>query len=265
MASDLAPKSLFSLQGKHGLVTGGASGLGRMIAQALLEAGASVTLTSRKATLAQEAAKQLSELGNCDWIAADLAEADAVEAIVDHVRERPGRLDILVNNAGRTWGASLESFPDKAWISVLAVNLQAPFKLVQQFLPLLAESGSAQAPARIINIGSVAGKVVEPLQAYSYSASKAAIHQLTRQLASDLAPRHITVNAIVPGYFPTSMTGHLQSDEGAPKGMLDGRIPLARFGQIDDIAGAIIFLASRAGAYVTGAELVVDGGVSGCR
>ncbi len=257
--------ALYDLSGKHALVTGGAHGLGRMIAEALLRAGASVTLTSRKPEPAAEAAAQLSAHGKCDGMAGDFSDLESVASLARQFRETQARLDILVNNAGRTWSAPIETFPDKAWHNVLAVNLQAPFKLIQALLPLLSEAGSSDDPARIVNIGSIAGRVVEPLQAYSYSASKAAIHQLSRQLAADLAGRNITVNAIVPGYFPTSMTAHLQSDEGLLTGMLADHIPLGRLGRADDIAGAIIFLVSRAGAYVTGTELVVDGGVSGCR
>lgn len=261
----LALSSLFQLSGKHALVTGGANGLGRMIAAALLTAGASVTITSRKLEAARQAADELSALGSCDGLAADLADLDSVERLAGQVHDKRTQLDILVNNAGRTWSAPIESFPDKAWTNVTTVNLHAPFKLAQALLPLLVTAGKSGEPARVVNVGSIAGRIVEPLEAYSYSASKAAVHQLTRQLAADLAARHITVNAIVPGYFPTSMTAHLRTEEGAPQGMLAGHIPLGRFGTPDDIAGAIIFLTSRAGAYVTGAELVVDGGVSGCR
>ena len=179
-------------------------------------------------------------------------------------REAFDGLDILVNNAGKTWGAPIDTFPDKAWAGVMAVNVQTPFKLVQLLLPELSASGAGGDPARVINIGSVAGVRIEPLQAYSYAASKAAIHMLTRQMAADLAERNIAVNAILPGFFPTSMTAHLRDDEGTPQGAIGGRIPLRRLGRPDDIAGIAVFLSSRAGAYVTGAEIPVDGGVVGC-
>jgi NAD(P)-dependent dehydrogenase (short-subunit alcohol dehydrogenase family) len=265
VASSTRLPPLFSLKGKHALVTGGAHGLGRMIAEALLSAGASVIVTSRKAEVAQTAAEAMSAVGDCAAAASDLSSLDSVAELAAQVRCLRPSLDILVNNAGRTWSAPIESFPDSAWSKVLAVNLHAPFKLAQELLPALAASATRDDPSRIINIGSVAGAVVEPLQAYSYSASKAAVHQLTRQLAADLAARNITVNAVLPGYFPTSMTAHLRAGDDTPRGMLKGRIPLGRLGRADDIAGAVIFLASRAGAYVTGTELVVDGGVSGCR
>lgn len=174
-----------------------------------------------------------------------------------------GKLHILVNNAGKTWGAAVDSFPDKGWGSVLMVNLQAPFTLVRELLPELEAAGSADDPARVINIGSVAGKATQRLSAYSYSASKAAIHMLSRDLAGDLAGRNINVNAVLPGYFPTNMTAHMRSEEKIDPALLNN-IPMRRLGRADEIAGAIVFLASRAGAYVTGAEIPVDGGVMGC-
>ena len=259
MSSDL-----FRLDGKTALVTGGARGLGRMIAEGLLRAGASVTITARKSAAARQAVAEMSALGKCGAIAADLASPEGAVSLAERLRACSNRLDILVNNAGRTWGAPLESFPDEGWKSVLMVNVHMPFKLVQLLLPQLAASGSAEDPARIINVGSVAGKRIEPLRAYSYAASKAAIHQLSRQLAADLASRHITVNAILPGYFPTSMTAHLRDADGFVEPATLQHIPLRRLGRPDDIAGIVVFLSSRAGAYVTGAEIPVDGGIVGC-
>jgi NAD(P)-dependent dehydrogenase (short-subunit alcohol dehydrogenase family) len=257
--------SLFSLAGKKALVTGGAQGLGRMIAEGLLRAGASVAITSRKADICAAAVAELSRIGPCIGLAADLATPEAVVDLVRRYREVASGLDILVNNAGRTWGAAIESFPDKAWPGVMAVNVQTPFKLVQEFLPELTASGAGDEPSRVINIGSVAGRRIEPLQAYSYAASKGAIHLLTRQLAADLAARNIAVNVVMPGYFPTSMTAHLRDEEGLPAGILENHVPLRRMGRPDDIAGVVVFLASRAGAYLTGAEIPVDGGIVGCR
>lgn len=259
-------KQLFDVAGKVALVTGGASGMGRMIAEALVTAGARVYITSRDAQGVERAAAEVAEQcqGECIGLAADLATAEAAVALAGEISSREQRLDVLVNNAGKTWGAPLESFPDKAWDSVMAVNVQAPFTLVRELLPLLGEAARADDPARIIFIGSVAGVVVEPIPAYSYVASKAAVHHLSRSLAADLAPRHITVNAVIPGYFPTRMTAHIRErDEQAAA--LAERIPLGRLGTPEDIGGLCLFLASRAGAYVTGAMLPVDGGLSGCR
>ena len=256
-------QELFGLHGKKALVTGGAQGLGRMIAEGLLRAGADVTITSRKKDISQAAAEEMSGLGKCHPLTADLSNPDAAVELANAYRQEVGGLDILVNNAGKTWGAPLETFPDKGWSGVLAVNLQIPFKLVQLFLPELT-AANADDPSRVINIGSVAGRRIEPLQAYSYAASKAGLHQLSRVLASELATRNVTVNAILPGYFPTSMTAHLRDGDGGAEPGVRDRIPLRRFGRPSDIAGAVVFLSSRAGSYVTGAEISVDGGLTGC-
>jgi NAD(P)-dependent dehydrogenase (short-subunit alcohol dehydrogenase family) len=257
-------KSLFDVQGKVALVTGGAQGLGRMIAAGLVTAGACVYITSRKPDIAEQTARELSADGECFALPANLATPEAAVALAGQIKAREQRLDILVNNAGKTWGAPLESFPDKAWPDVMAVNVQGPFTLIRETLPLLKSAGSIDDPARVINIGSVAGSVVEPLQAYSYAASKAAIHHLSRVLAADLAQFHVTVNVIVPGFFPTQMTAHLRENEETHRSLL-GRVPLRRLGRAEDIAGACVFLASRAGSYITGAELHLDGGLGGCR
>ncbi|MBX3509558.1 MAG: SDR family oxidoreductase [Hyphomonadaceae bacterium] len=253
---------LFSLQGKTALVTGGANGMGRMIAEGLTAAGARVLLTSRKEGDAEAAAL---EIGNgALGIAADLTKAEGCAALVQRVQSECEKLEILVNNAGRTWGNDLEAFPDRGWDSVWPINVQAPFRLVRDLLPQLKAGAREGDPARVINIGSVAGKAVEPLRAYSYVASKAAIHHLSRALAADLVPHNINVNTVVPGYFPTHMTDHMRDDPTAMDDVLS-RIPQRRMGHPSDIAGACIFLASRAGAYATGTELVIDGGISGCR
>lgn len=258
--------NLFDISGKIVLITGGASGMGRMLAEGMLGAGAKVYITSRKADECQLAAEEMSSIGTCVGIPAGLDNPEALAELAARLAEYENSLDVLINNAGRTWGAPLESFPGKAWAPVMAVNVQAPFTLVQELLPLLKRAGARAAddPARVINIGSIGGKVVEPLNAYSYAASKAAIHHLSRVMAADLAPDNITVNAVLPGYFPTKMTAHIRSDEEQSEEFV-ARVPLARFGSPEDIVGMCIFLSSRAGAYVTGAEMVVDGGMSGCR
>lgn len=255
---------LFDLSGKIALVTGGAQGMGRMIAEGLVRAGARVYISSRKADTCARAAQDLAAFGRCTPLPADLATAEAATALAGELKARETALHILVNNAGKTWGAPLESFPDKGWPGVLAVNVQTPFTLVRDLLPLLKNAARPDDPARVINIGSLGGRAVEPLSAYSYAASKAALAHLSRVLAADLAPYHIAVNTVSPGYFPTQMTSHIRSDEHSLEA-LEGRIPFGRLGEARDIAGACIFLSSRAASYITGADIPVDGGMSGCR
>jgi NAD(P)-dependent dehydrogenase (short-subunit alcohol dehydrogenase family) len=254
----------FDLNGKVALVTGGAQGLGRMIAEGLLRAGATVVFTSRKADICEAAAAEMESLGTCIPLAADLSLPEAAVDLANRFRATAGdKLHILVNNAGKTWGAPVDSFPDKGWPGVITVNVQAPFTLVRELLPELAAAGTSDDPARVINIGSVAGKATQGLSAYSYSASKAAIHMLSRDLAGDLAARNINVNAVLPGYFPTSMTAHMRDEEAVDPALLS-KIPMRRMGRSDEIAGLIVFLSSRAGGYITGAEIPVDGGIVGC-
>ncbi len=254
---------LFSLAGKKAIVTGGAQGLGRMIAEGLLRAGATVAITSRKADICEAAASEMGALGTCIALPADLSTPEAAVDLVARYRDAVGACHILVNNAGKTWGGEIDSFPDKAWPGVMAVNVQTPFTMVRELLPELGAVGTDDDPARIINIGSVAGMKTERLSAYSYAASKAAVHMMTRDLAGDLAARNITVNAVIPGFFPTKMTAHMRDEDSVDAGLL-AHIPLGRLGKPDDIAGIVIFLCSRAGAYVTGAQIPVDGGVVGC-
>jgi NAD(P)-dependent dehydrogenase (short-subunit alcohol dehydrogenase family) len=254
---------LFSLEGKTALVTGGAQGLGRMIAEGLLRAGATVAITSRKADICESAAAQMAPLGRCIPLPADLSTPEAAVELVQRYRAAVGPCHILVNNAGKTWGGEIDSFPDKAWPGVMAVNVQTPFTMVRELLPELSAAGTADDPARVINIGSVAGMKPERLKAYSYAASKAAIHMLTRDLAGDLAERNITVNAVIPGFFPTKMTAHMRDEDKVDAGLL-AHIPMRRLGKPDDIAGIVVFLCSRGGGYITGAQIPVDGGLVGC-
>ncbi len=255
--------NLFSLAGKKAIVTGGAQGLGRMIAEGLLRAGATVAITSRKTDICEAAASEMGALGTCIPLPADLSTPEAAVDLVARYRDAVGACHILVNNAGKTWGGEIDSFPDKAWPGVMAVNVQTPFTMVRELLPELGAAGTDDDPARIINIGSVAGMKTERLSAYSYAASKAAVHMMTRDLAGDLAARNITVNAVIPGFFPTKMTAHMRDEDSVDVGLL-AHIPLGRLGKPDDIAGIVVFLCSRAGAYVTGAQIPVDGGVVGC-
>lgn len=255
---------LFDLSGKTALVTGGAQGLGRMIAEGLLRAGATVAITSRKADVCEAAAAEMAALGTCIALPCDLSSPEAAVDLAARVREAfGGKLHVIVNNAGKTWGGPVDTYPDKAWAGVMMVNVQAPFTLIRELLPELEAAASANDPARVINIGSVAGKVTERLSAYSYSSSKAAIHMLSRDLAGDLASRNINVNVVMPGYFPTKMTAHMRDNDDVDPAVLS-HIPMHRMGRADEIAGAIVFLASRAGGYVTGAEIPVDGGLVGC-
>lgn len=256
--------NLFDLSGKVALVTGGAQGLGRMIAEGLLRAGATVAITSRKADVCEAAAQEMAALGTCIPLPADLSSPEAAVDLAQRLRAAAGdKLHILVNNAGKTWGAPVDEFPDKAWPGVMMVNVQAPFTLIRELLGALEAAGTPDDPARIVNIGSVAGMKTARLSAYSYSASKAAVHMISRDLAGDLAGRDINVNALVPGFFPTKMTAHVRDEDEVDEAVL-GQIPMRRLGKADEIAGAVVFLSSRAGAYVTGVALPVDGGVSGC-
>ncbi len=252
-------KDLFSVDGKTALVTGGSRGIGLMIARGLVEAGASVTISSRNAGVCKEVAAELGAAGDCRALPADLATTGGVEALASAFTEREERLDILVNNAGTAWGAPLEEFPAEAFDKVWALNVRAIFHLTQSLLPLLRTAASPEDPARVINVGSIDGIRVPWFENYSYSASKAGVHMLTRHLAHALVGEAINVNAIAPGLFPSKMTKFVF--ETARDEAIEN-IPMRREGRPEDIVGATIFLASRAGAYLTGAVIPVDGGVS---
>ncbi|PHR55547.1 MAG: 3-oxoacyl-ACP reductase [Robiginitomaculum sp.] len=251
---------LFGLAGKTALITGGGRGIGRMMAEGFIRAGASkVYIASRNQTVLEQAAAELSDDGRCIPIAADLSTHDGIAKLVSELSAREEKLDILINNSGAAWGAPMTDFPEKAWDKVFQLNLKAPFYLTAGLLPLLEKSGTADDPARIINIGSIAGEVSNSLGAYPYGLSKGAIHQLTKMMAKEFASRHITANAIAPGRFPSKMTKNITSDEEAFKKEV-ATIPLGRFGRDSDIAGTALFLAARSGAFITGAVIPVDGG-----
>ena len=256
-ATDL--QRLFGLDGKTALVTGGTRGIGMMIARGLLQAGASVVVSSRKEDAVETAVAALSEFGPVRGVAADLSRQQECARLAADVSAAAGSLDILVNNAGATWGEPLETFPAAAWDRVLDLNVKAPFWMVQELLPALRAAASQEDPARIINIGSIDGIQVSPMPTYSYSASKAAVHQLTRVLAKELGPQHITVNAIAPGPFPSKMMAATLDAFGDA---IAAAAPLRRIGRDDDMAGIAVYLASRAGSYVNGAVIPVDGGIA---
>jgi NAD(P)-dependent dehydrogenase (short-subunit alcohol dehydrogenase family) len=259
LAVDLS--GLYSVAGKTVLITGGVGGIGRMLAEGFAAGGATLIITGRKPDALSEAVTALRATGaDVRGVVADLASPEGVAAVADGLRQHTDRLDVLINNAGQTWGAPLPDFPAKAWAPVMAVNVQAPFMLVQALLPVLRAAASPGAPARVLNIGSVYAQTTEVALAYSYTASKAAIHQLTRVLARDLAGDHVLCNAIAPGLFPSKMTGFILRDEERKAHTLSG-IPLGRPGTAEDIAGLAIFLCSRAGAYITGAVIPIDGGL----
>lgn len=257
-------EDLFSVRGKVALVTGGATGIGRMATTGLVKGGARVLIASRKGEDCMRTADELNAVGapgSVEGFAGDVSTKEGVEALAAEVGARTDKLHILINNAGASWGASFEDFPYEGWARVLNVNVTGLFMLTQKLVGHLTAAASGDDPARIINLGSVMGTQPVADGAYSYSASKAAVHHLTRILAEELAERRITVNAFAPGPFQSRMTKFATgTDEGAQKVADD--VLLGRIGSPDDIAGATLYLCSRAGAYVTAAILPIDGGTS---
>lgn len=255
-----APGALFDVSGRLAVVTGGTSGIGAMIARGFAVAGADVVVTSRKADAVDAIVEELGALADCSGTTSDLSSEEGCRGFAHWVAERHDRVDILVNNAGATWGAPLEEHDERSWSRVLDLNVQGVFHTTKFLLPMLRAAGSAQEPARVINVGSVNGIEPPALETYSYSASKAAVHLLTRHLAAQLAPE-VTVNAIAPGPFPSRMMAATLDAFGEE---IAASTPLRRVGRPDDVAGVTQFLASRAGAYLTGAVIPVDGGSSTC-
>jgi NAD(P)-dependent dehydrogenase (short-subunit alcohol dehydrogenase family) len=254
---------LFDVSGKTALVTGGSRGIGLMIARGLVQAGARVVISSRKLADLEAAARELTEYGDCQAIPGDVSTPEGAAALADDVRARFPTLDILVNNAGANWGAPLEEFPASGWDRAMHANVEGVFHLTIGLLPALRGAADAEDPARVINIGSIDGIRAPSMENYSYSASKAAVHMLTRHLAKRLASEHITVNAIAPGPFESKMMAFLL-DVPESREMVEQGVPLGRIGRPDDVAGLTLFLASRAGAYMTGAVIPLDGGITGC-
>ena len=256
---------LFDLSGKVAVVTGGGRGIGLMMAEGLLRAGAKVYVSSRKATDLDAAVESLSALGPVEAIPADLGTAVGVEILATALGDREEAIHALFNNAGATWGAAFDEFPESAFDKVFAVNVKGVFLLTRALLPLLKAGSAPDDPARVINTGSVDGlrPPVPGLNNFSYSASKAAVHMLTRHLARRLAGEHITVNAIAPGPFDSKMMAFML-DTPEKRAQVERMVPLGRIGRPDDAAGLTLFLASRAGSFMTGAVIPLDGGITGC-
>ncbi|MCF6292782.1 MAG: SDR family oxidoreductase [Robiginitomaculum sp.] len=256
--------NLFDIKGKTALITGGASGIGLMATKALAEAGCKVLIASRKGEVCQQAASDINvEIGEDRVIgmAGDLSSEAGVAELVEKISTHTDHLDILMNNAGATWGAPMGEFPWSAWDKINAINVSGVFALTQSLLPLLRKNASAEDPARIVNLGSYVGTRTVGNGAYSYAASKAAVHHLTKILANEFGALHITVNALAPGPFPSKMMAFVTENEELAE-IMRGEVPLGRLGRAEDIAGAMIFLCSKAGSYVSGAILPLDGGMA---
>ncbi|SFK93609.1 NAD(P)-dependent dehydrogenase, short-chain alcohol dehydrogenase family [Pseudovibrio ascidiaceicola] len=262
-------EELFGVAGKTALVTGGGTGIGRMVATALAEGGARVFICSRKLDVVEKTAEEINTnlkannpeaAGSVEAFQGDVGSEEGVLALAEAVRERSPKLDILVNNAGITWGEPLGTFPYFAWKKVMDVNVAGLFHLTQTLLPELKASGRPEDPARVINLGSVMGSTPIGDGAYSYSASKAAVHQLTRILAKELAKEHITFNGFAPGPFQSNMTAFATGTDEKAAHVGKG-VPLGRIGHPDDIAGATLFLCGKGGSYVTGEVIPLDGGI----
>lgn len=250
--------TLFGVAGKTVVVTGGGQGIGRMIAEGFVRAGARVIVASRKLATCEATAAELAPFGTCIAMQADLSHTEGCLAFATAVRAREKQLHVLINNAGATWGAGYDDYPERAWARCMELNVHAVFELTRAFTPMLAATATADDPARVINLGSVDGLHVPIYENYAYAASKAALHHLNAVLAKRLAADHITVNAVAPGPFESRMMRETLETHGES---LMQMIPLGRIGRADDMAGIALFLASRAGSYLTGALIPVEGGL----
>jgi len=253
--------NLFDLSGKVAVVTGGSRGIGYMIAEGLVSNGVRTYITSRKADECNAAAEQLSAIGQCTSLPSDLSTEDGIATFVDGFGQRESQLHILVNNAGAAWGAPMGSFPASGFDKVLNVNVRAPFLLTQALLDPLRAAATEDDPARVIMIGSVDGMMVPHGDNFSYSASKAALHMMARHMAHFVVRDHITINSIAPGPFRSKMMGYML-DDPERRARVAHSVPRQRIGTPQDMAGAVIYLSSRAGAWLTGVTIPVDGGIS---
>ena len=262
MSDSMNLERLFGLKGKTALVTGGSRGIGFMIARGLLEAGARVYITARKAEACEQAAAELAAWGECVAVPADVTAESDRRALIDRLAADGDRLHILVNNAGTAWGQPYSEYSQSGFAKVMETNVNAVFCLTRDLTPLLERAAAPEDPARVINIGSIEGLHVPSVHSqgnYAYTASKAAVHHLTRHLAVELGPRGITVNAVAPGFFPSHMTSHIVEEQLQ---QLEENAPLGRIGKPEEMAGVAVYLASRAGAYTSGAIIPVDGGTA---
>ena len=250
-------ENLFNLKGKIALVTGGSRGIGAMIAEGFVRNGVKTYISSRKSDPCDKKAKELSKYGECISIPADLTDMNEMDKLVTEIKDKETKLNILVNNAGAAWGASFDDFPEIGWDKVMDTNVKSVFFLTQKLVDILETSASTSDPSRIINIGSIDGLGIPRAETYSYPASKAAVHQLTKVLANRLANRNINVNAIAPGPFESNMMAHTLEEYGE---QIKSSVPRGRIGVPEDMAGASIFLSSKASSYITGSIIPVDGG-----
>ncbi len=249
---------LFGVSDKSVLITGGSRGIGRAMAEAFVKAGARVYVCSRDPESCHETAKELSAFGSCTALACNVSSADDRQRLAEEFAKHEKSLNVLINNAGAVWAAPLADYPESGWDKVFDLNVKGTFFLIKELVPLLAAGGTAEDPARIINVGSIDAFHIPRHETYAYSSSKAALHQLTLHLAHQLAPKHISANIIAPGLFPSKMLASSIEKQGLEE--LVAPIPLKRLTAPADMSGAAIYLASKAGAYVTGAVVPVDGG-----
>lgn len=250
-------KDLFNVEGKVALVTGGSRGIGAMIAEGFVKNGVKTYITSRKSEQCNNKADELSKFGECISIPADLTDMNEMDKLVNFIKENEKQFNFLINNAGAAWGASFDEFPENGWDKVMDTNVKSVFFLTQKLAKILEQSGNNSDPSRVINVGSIDGIGIPRAETYSYPASKAAVHQLTRVLANRLAHRNININAIAPGPFQSNMMAHTLEEYGE---QIKSSVPRGRIGIPEDMAGTAIFLCSKASAYITGSIIPVDGG-----